>query len=47
MAAAMPGYDLPLIGWIALLFALFTVGKRRIYSVTVIFGLLFSIAVHR
>jgi len=33
LSASMPGYDVPLIGWVALvplLFALFTVNKRRI-----------------
>ncbi|WP_457646906.1 apolipoprotein N-acyltransferase [Profundibacter sp.] len=50
MAVAMPGIDVPLIGWVALvplLFALFTVDARRIYPVSVIFGVLFSAIVHR
>ncbi len=50
MAVAMPGFDVPLIGWVALvplLFALFTVDARRVYPVSVIFGVLFSAIVHR
>ena len=50
MAIAMPGIDVPLIGWVALvplLFALFTVDARRVYPVSVVFGVLFSAIVHR
>ena len=50
MAVAMPGIDVPLVGWIALvplLFALFTVDARRVYPVSVVFGVLFSAIVHR
>jgi apolipoprotein N-acyltransferase len=50
MAVAMPGLDVPLIGWVALvplLFALFTVDARRVYPVSVVFGVLFSAIVHR
>jgi len=50
MAVAMPGMDVPLIGWgalVPLLFALFTVDAQRVYPVSVIFGVLFSAIVHR
>ncbi len=50
MAVAMPGIDVPLVGWVALvplLFALFTVEARRVYPVSVVFGVLFSAIVHR
>lgn len=50
MAGAMPGYDVPLVGWVALvplLVALFKARGRQGYPVSVIFGVLFSIFVHR
>ena len=50
MGVAMPGIDVPLIGWVALValfYALFTANPRHIRAITITFGVLFSAIVHR
>jgi apolipoprotein N-acyltransferase len=49
LTASMPGYDVPYIGWIALvplLSVLLTAESKKVYPLALPFGLVFSIGVH-
>jgi apolipoprotein N-acyltransferase len=49
LIASMPGYDVPYVGWLALvplLIALLTAEAKQVYPLALPFGLVFSIGVH-
>lgn len=49
LTASMPGFDIPFIGWIALvplLVALLTADAKQVYPLALPFGMIFSIGVH-
>lgn len=49
LTASMPGFDVPFIGWVALvplLVALLTADAKHIYLLALPFGIIFSIGVH-
>jgi apolipoprotein N-acyltransferase len=49
LTASMPGFDLPFIGWVALvplLVVLITAQQKQVYPLTLPFGIIFSIGVH-
>jgi apolipoprotein N-acyltransferase len=49
LTVSMPGYDVPFIGWVALvplLIVLFTADSKHIYTLSLPFGIIFSIGVH-
>ena len=49
LTLAMPGFDVPLLGWIALtplLVVLFVAPPRQLFLLTLPFGIIFSIGVH-
>jgi apolipoprotein N-acyltransferase len=49
LTLSMPGFDVPLLGWLALtplLAVLFIAPQQRIFALTLPFGIIFSIGVH-
>ena len=49
LTASMPGFDIPLIGWVALvplLVVLLTAEAKHVYPLALPFGIIFSIGVH-
>jgi apolipoprotein N-acyltransferase len=49
LTLSMPGFDVPLLGWVALtplLVILFSAPPKRVFALTLPFGIIFSIGVH-
>lgn len=49
LTASMPGFDVPFVGWVALvplLIILLTAEPKQVYPLTLPFGIIFSIGVH-